>query len=142
MTDNEIVKAMVCCMNDKPCAENNCPFYRTVCENDLHAIERYALDLINRQKAEIDNLNIELQAMRGAANSYKAEIERLEKGSLKEAMTFNSKTISNIRAEAHKEFAKELNNKGMLPHEINDDYAVGLKTIDNCLKELVGEDDG
>ena len=32
------------------------------------------------QKQEIANLEIELKAMRGAANSYKAEIERLKKG--------------------------------------------------------------
>ena len=35
------------------------------------------LDLINRLKAENEKLNIELKAMRGAANSYKAEVERL-----------------------------------------------------------------
>ena len=36
-------------------------------------------DLINRQKAEIEGLNIEFKAMRGAANSYKAEVDRLQK---------------------------------------------------------------
>lgn len=54
----------------------------------------------------------------------------------------NKKIRAEIKSEAYREFAKELNNKGMLPHEINDDYAVGLKTIDNLLKELVGEVDG
>lgn len=45
-----------------------------------------ALDLINRKDAEIAELQrknieleIELKAMRGAANSYKAEVERLQK---------------------------------------------------------------
>lgn len=37
------------------------------------------LDLINRYKAENEKLNIEIKAMRGAANSYKAEVERLKK---------------------------------------------------------------
>lgn len=37
-----------------------------------------AVKELNRQKTEIENLNIELQAMRGAANSYKAEVERLK----------------------------------------------------------------
>ena len=36
------------------------------------------LDLINRLQAEKSNLEIELKAMRGAANSYKAENERLK----------------------------------------------------------------
>jgi hypothetical protein len=44
-----------------------------------------ALDLINRQKAEIEKLNVELVGMRGACESYKmhydnaqAEIEKLQ----------------------------------------------------------------
>lgn len=53
----------------------------------------------------------------------------------------NKQYRAELKAEAYKEFAKRLNNKGMFPHEINDDYAVGLGTIDNLLKELVGEND-
>ena len=34
--------------------------------------------LLNRQMYEIEKLTVELQAMRGAANSYKREVERLE----------------------------------------------------------------
>lgn len=51
----------------------------------------------------------------------------------------NKKIRAEIKAEAYKEFAKMLNNKGMFPHEINDDYAVGLETVNNLLEELVGD---
>ena len=54
----------------------------------------YAPDLINRQKEDIDRLTVELQAMRGAANSYKmhyedaqAEIEELKKKMTQEGDT-------------------------------------------------------
>lgn len=50
-------------------------------------------NIINLQKAEIDNLNIELQAMRGAANSYKAEIERL----MQELQYPQSDTVQKVR---------------------------------------------
>lgn len=101
MTDEQIIKALECCIsdNEKDC-KLNCPYKgnMNMCVNDL---PKNALDLINRQKAEnekmrqnweqdqqdkiktiykqkaeVENLNIELQAMRGAANSYKAEIEK------------------------------------------------------------------
>jgi archaellum component FlaC len=36
------------------------------------------MDVLNSQKAEIENLNIALKAMRGTANTYKRECKRLE----------------------------------------------------------------
>ena len=74
MTDEQI-KALECCNGDdcETCmALKYCDY--------MHpgALARSSLDIINRQKAKIERLNIELKAMRGAANSYKAEIERLK----------------------------------------------------------------
>lgn len=54
LTDNEIIKALECCLS--PVAEscNDCPFYE---ENCLEiSTERLALDLIYRQKEEIERL--------------------------------------------------------------------------------------
>lgn len=51
MTDNEIIKALECCSNGEPCA--NCPYQKQCDETDLAEI---ALDLINRQQAEIERL--------------------------------------------------------------------------------------
>lgn len=74
-------------------------------------------------------------------NRQKAEIEKLEKGSLKEAMTFNSKTIANIRAEAVKEFAERLKGKVHNYYPSIDSYCVSRKVvliadIENLLEEM------
>ena len=84
MTDNEIIKALECCSNGEPCA--NCPCQKQCDETDLAEI---ALDLINRQQAEIERLKIENQSLRSAANSYKLH-------------------YNEARAEAVKEFAEKL----------------------------------
>lgn len=57
MTDNEIIKALECCKKDE-C--DNCPNNFGNCYANLSG---YALDLINRQQAEIDVLNNNLSAM-------------------------------------------------------------------------------
>lgn len=80
-------------------------------------------------------------------NRQKAEIEKLEKGSLKETMTFNSKTIANIRAEAKKEFVEELIYKIVnTPTKFESTYYMyrdGIvfrqNEIIDIIKEMVGE---
>lgn len=78
LTDKEIVKALEWHLNNENnCAE--CPL--VVIKNSttycVDVLLQNTLDLINRLQAEKQNLEIELKAMRGAANSYKAENERL-----------------------------------------------------------------
>jgi predicted nucleic acid-binding Zn-ribbon protein len=80
--DNEIIN----CLNDTDgkehigiyCADKNGNYTATIKLTDI-------VDLINRQKEEIENLNVELVGMRGACESYKmhydnaqAEIEDLK----------------------------------------------------------------
>ena len=86
LPDSEIIKALESYIKDITCAK--CGFK----DNYLLIVIKNALDLINRQKAKIeelvgnnDKLNIELQSMRSAANSLKmhyeevqVEIERLQ----------------------------------------------------------------
>ena len=55
MTDNEIVKALECCCSVDVNACDNCPFHER-CYNNNEWIEKEAIDLINRQKAEIERL--------------------------------------------------------------------------------------
>ena len=51
LTDAEVVKALECCIGNTNCGE--CPLFRTPkCMNKVFG---YTLDLINRQKAEIEN---------------------------------------------------------------------------------------
>ena len=52
MTDNEIIKALECCIHSCcvgcPCADDDA--------NSCNYDKKYVLDLINRQKAEIERL--------------------------------------------------------------------------------------
>ena len=95
MTDEQIIKSLKYCNTDV--RENTCPkcaFYKKHrCSTlMLNAVS----DLINRQKAEIEKLKVELKAMRGAANSYKLENERL------------LQKLQQAKSEAIKEFAERL----------------------------------
>ena len=117
MTDNEIIKALECC-SVHPMKCKKCPYQGLECCTNEH--RKNALDLINRQKAEI---------------------ERLEKGSLKEAMIFNSKTIENATAEAIKEFAEMITNRASAIQvgDISWVWQISQDDIDSILKEMVGD---
>ena len=57
MTDTEIIKALECLMYYN-CED--CPYYRDDCVDrikDPIELSKYALDLIDRQQAEIERLN-------------------------------------------------------------------------------------
>lgn len=79
MKDNKIIKALECCCTDE-CEE--CPYYeQTAC---IEYAKQGAIDLINRQKAEIKSLTEKLEALGDPLQDahYKiaeqqAEIERL-----------------------------------------------------------------
>ena len=121
MTDNEIIKELNLRIDD---------------------FSRETLDLIKRQKAEIERLNVELKAMRGSANSYKLENERLQKN-IDGLNIFTKNHIKVIRLQAIKEFANRLKNK--IKTECNPygkptfDYDTSLAImcyIDNLVKEM------
>ena len=165
MTDNEIIKALECCANNPNecvCYENKCPLFGQKC---IDVLSKNALDLINRQKAEIEaliagqetlqkyrdeeinRLEIELKAMRGAANSYKAEVERLQKENDVLIETYSKCQIAIIKGSierikqivcdhCHPDF-----NKGGKPINVWD-AVNGYKAIDNFFKEMAGASDG
>ena len=56
-TDDEIVKALECCCNNEDCI--GCPCLDHGCYYEV----QYSLDLINRQKAEIERLNKEVDRL-------------------------------------------------------------------------------
>lgn len=88
MTDKEIIKALECCSNAEPC--ENCPYQKQCDETDLAEI---ALDLINRQQAEIKELNtIRSRLIYDSGTLTKISDELYQK----------------IKAEAVKEFAEKL----------------------------------
>lgn len=61
MTDNEIIKALECCIKSShfgECFENECPMASEKgCRVGNETLYPYALDLINRQKEEIEVLS-------------------------------------------------------------------------------------
>ena len=72
MTNNEIIKALMCC-GDKNC--KYCPNF----SEDIECSEKLiklSLDLINRQKAEIEQLTEENNALNGNTEKYILECEK------------------------------------------------------------------
>lgn len=119
MTDNEIIKALECCITND-CAK--CKAYdETYGEivDCLHTICRNALDLINRQKTEIERLETEKDNL--------------------------IRTYAECQAEAVKEFVdlaiKTICEKVNAPSP-SESYIVEkcIEVIDNLLKEKVGEE--
>lgn len=83
MTDEQIIKAYECCYGSEPCYKTGCPLFRDLnCDETLH---KAMVDLINRQKAKIEALqmdNAQLHSDIINANMnlehMTAEIERLK----------------------------------------------------------------
>ena len=133
MTDSEIVKALECCNNNDIGSCDRCPLdYKNNnlenCEGKLHEA---ALALINRQKAEI----YELQHKIASCNS---EIEKLteENTKLDGANVLLTVTLRNARAEAIKEFAERLK---MCRRDSYYNDILPLGAIDNLVKEMTSQ---
>lgn len=150
MKDNDIIKALECLFGCVDCRE--CPYSQmyefSICQQQ---VAKDTLDLINRQQAENENLKVENQSLRSAANSLKmhyeeaqAEIERLQqivedKGGLI--------LIDNAKPEAYKECLAKVKNyikTHCNPYGKPDfDYDTSIKIlnfIDKLAKETVGDD--
>ena len=121
MTDNEIMKALECCIEVDAC--HRCP-YGAACLDDKYKsiIAKDALDLINRKGAEIERLQTELVATRYSENAFKEENRRL---------------VKLRKVDAIKEFAERLKKKVVEYHCAE---VVFVESIDNLLKEMEGED--
>lgn len=122
MTDNEIINNIIWCIDPKnACAD--CPYYELRKSLDcVSSLFRDTLDLINRQKAELDQnakeqheLMIEKDKMFDIAEKQKAEIERLraECGNQSTLWSKHFESIfetakETIKAEAIKELADKV----------------------------------
>ena len=110
MTDNEIIKALECCVAPFGSNCRDCSLQKVnYCEDTLL---QNTLDLINRQKAEIDGLKSE--ARRYKQYYFNHEYDKLE-------------------AEAIKAFAERLKDELSFGRYIQPDQ------IDNLVKEMIGE---
>ena len=119
-TDKEIISSLEVIATTGNCDEckiRNCKWGTCNCEQ---VTANVALDLINRQNAEIERL----------------------KGSTIVSNIMESQRIKReAKAEAYKEFAERLNEKAQIA-DCFDSYnmVVGTHFIDNLLKEMVGEE--
>ena len=114
MTDNEIIKALehieafTCC--------KDCAFYKK-CTGKCVITE--TLNLINRQKAEIEGLS---------------DLLKRHQRHTKSIRILTAETAKKIKAEAYKEFAE-----GLCEGRVSNDNTVILAKC--LLKEMVGEND-
>ena len=121
MTDEQIIKALEICTSGNLFGCDKCAFVEYKIGHDGCYAEMLpsALDLINRQKAEIEKLTVNMNAF---GLGMKIEAEKAEKAQAE---------IERLKAEAIKEFADTLKAK----LGVTKNYA-----IDETLREMVGDD--
>ena len=149
MTDNEVIKALECCLDISPSNCKNCSLFNItnstmVCSK---IATKFALDLINRQQAEIERLKNILICFMGALGKVR-NIDDIESISQIPLMTELNKGIrAEIKAEAYKECIKKVKNyikAHCNPYGKPDfDYDTSIKIlnfIDKLAKEMVGDD--
>ena len=82
LTPEEIIKALECCGNVVTSTCKGCPYYITHNANCVKALMHDALDLNNRQQAEIEELKHErevlLEDIHHSADQINEQIEELE----------------------------------------------------------------
>ena len=134
MTDNEIIKALECCSTARTaddCERLGCPSFadpQTCIFSDNQKIQGVidgSLDIINRQKAEIERLQAYHDDMESAIYSFREDHAKVKffKGE--------------IKSEAIKEFAERL--KEDCPANL---LVIHFDAIDNLVKEMVGDNNG
>ena len=149
MTDNEIIKALECLTGESiPCKD--CPYSANYTHFDCQRqVAKDALDLINRQKAEIERYERE--------NNEKFDKWKLLDERTKEwyAELYEEAKVV-VRAEAVKEFVEMLKEqmcqenelykscaKRMLPKDYQQGYEEKndnvIRLIDNLVKEMAGD---
>lgn len=124
MTDKEIIKALECC-TDYPSCPTDCPLYEQPVDC-LLKLSKPTLNLINRQKAEIESLKLNVEALA----ICKKDLPQ--------------KTTNAIKAEAIKEFAERLKEEMGWWEEPDGYYTrfISPDDFDNLVKEMVGEASG
>ena len=123
LTDEEIISSLEVIAATRNCDEckiRNCKWGTCNCEQ---ITANAALDLINRQKLEIERLKKEVSVARDAYISIQDRYEH-------------------TKAESYKEVAERLN-EGAQIADCFDSYnmVVGTHFIDNLLKEMVGKEE-
>lgn len=168
MTDNEIIKALDVCGHLDACAD--CPLgCLEGVDKCMHTLLLNALDLINRQKEDIDELEaiVDLRSKRKYYQKFVTEVYQKEKGNelstpdfdyiyelyFKQKAEIEDKSeklrkvlpiVAELKAEAIKEFAEGLTKKIFpIGYLCDGNYSVNAKAvktvIDNLVKEMTEE---
>lgn len=102
MTDVEIVKALEHCVNEdadcKDCHSKQC------CDGDTFGMIQAVLDLINRQKAEIDILIRKKETLQDEIAEQQAEIERLKRQENTVAKLYYLKGVRDLAKRVREDF--------------------------------------
>jgi hypothetical protein len=120
MTENDIIKALECCTNPKVgeiCPRAN---FADVCTDGcIQILMVQALDLINRQKSEIEKKDIEIDILIRKKEALKDEVSELR--------------AENERLKVDKILCLQIGPSKRLFWKITED-------IKNLVKEMVGDD--
>ena len=134
MTDNEIIKALECCIKNT-CSE--CPFYKNWSTHRCGELRNLTLDLIKQLKErDKKNENIIRYADK-TIEKQQADIESAIKTI--DGLMVGQKTLieeaKKAKSEAIKEFAERLKRWGQYSDDFNC-WAVAVPEIDNLVKEM------
>ena len=136
MTDEQVINNLKCCVKlISGCSQCSYRFNEDIEFDCEEVLVQDTLDLINRQKAEIERLNGELQAMRGAANSYRVGYEGANKFPYEIQVEVSKKVENEIKFEAIKEFAKRLEGHKCM-HDRTKSDMIFWYHIDSLVKEM------
>jgi hypothetical protein len=137
VNDNEIVKALECCMGmiEGECEE--CPMCnKEYCKD---ALMGYSRNLINRLQADQEALINGQESLQKYIADLQAEIERLQ--GVIDSFTDIGKLYSEIKSEARKEFAERLKEDfDTYPDEEELMALYMINLIDNLLAEMNGKE--
>ena len=120
--DNEIIKGLECC---KDCCCKQC---------DEEPDFQEAINLINRQKAEIERLN--------SANGKKfRQWDMLAEKTKQHYANLYEEAKDSLKAESYKEFAKRIIECCNFNNDLSADAYLSVTTDINCvLKEMIGKE--
>lgn len=153
LTDNEIMKALKCCLINAEC--DGCPMYdgKSHLENCETRLLRLCADLINRQKAENDDLFYKLEGVMHFVDKW-LDGDELKQDEASRAITMRDKTLQIVeKQQAENERLEKLLRKWkkvFIPkdYDPNDDLmflSVDVKDVNKLLKEMTEqrkEDEG
>ena len=128
MTDKEIIKALECCTT-KGAKCSDCPAFKKVDRSDCKKYFRGAIDIINRQQAEIERLNNNISAM-------VVTLRNSAKATRNEAIKEFAESLNENVEKARQKYQRLCREQGEKEDEIMEIHFKGIiKLINNLVKE-------